>query len=82
MKLLIKTFDILDYFLRGPQEIDRLKEIMQIRIRGEETIQLLESLRETNLEKVSFTEKNQLLAKLGIKVYPSGDSNNLKITQL
>jgi hypothetical protein len=46
----------------------------------EKAVQLLGSLRGNNLEKASFAEKNDLLAKLGIKVYPSEDSKNLKIT--
>ena len=40
----------------------------------EEAIQVLESLRENNLEKATFAEKRNLLAKLGIKVYPSEDN--------
>ena len=38
---------------------------------NEEALQILESLRDTNLENASFDEKRNLIAKLGVKVYPS-----------
>jgi hypothetical protein len=39
----------------------------------EEALQILESIRDINLENASFNEKRNLIAKLGLKVYPSED---------
>ena len=39
----------------------------------EEALHILETIRDTNLENASFEEKCDLIAKLGIKVYPSED---------
>ncbi len=46
----------------------------------EEALQILESLRDTNLDNASFDEKRDLIAKLGIKVYPSEDGMTVRIS--
>jgi hypothetical protein len=46
----------------------------------EEALQILESIRDTNLINASFDEKRNLIAKLGIKVYPSEDGKVLRIS--
>jgi hypothetical protein len=72
-----------DMIYQAEKETNRLQGIMQQKTLDEKTredaIHLLESLRDTNLEEASFDEKRDLLARLGIKVYPSDDSKNLKI---
>ena len=46
----------------------------------EEALRILESLRDTNLDNASFDEKRELIAKLGIKVYPSEDGMTVRIS--
>ena len=46
----------------------------------EEALQILESIRDTNLENASFDEILNLIAKLGIKVYPSEDGKIVRIS--
>jgi hypothetical protein len=68
---------------QAQKEIGRLQGIMKQKALDkrtrEEAKKLFESLSTINLEKASFAEKRDLLAKLGIKVYPSEDYKNLKI---
>ena len=45
----------------------------------EKAVQILETLRDTNLENASFEEKCDLIAKLGIRVYPSEDGKVVRI---
>lgn len=40
---------------------------------------ILQELRDTNLDTASFAEKQDLIAKLGIKVYPSDDGKVVRI---
>ena len=46
----------------------------------EEALQILKKLRDTNLDNASFEEKSDLIAKLGIKVYPSEDGKVVRIS--
>jgi hypothetical protein len=65
-------------------EIHRLDDIMGqkaiSRQTKEEALQVLESICDTNLENASFDEKRNLIAKLGIKVYPSEDGKVVRIS--
>ena len=65
-------------------EIHRLHDTMgqkaMSRQTKEEALQILESLRDTNLENASFDEKRNLIAKLGIKVYPSESGKVVRIS--
>ena len=67
-------------------EIHRLDDIMGqkaiSRQTKEEALQILESIRDTNLENASFDEKRNLIAKLGIKVYPSEDGKVVCISSI
>ena len=69
---------------RAEAEIHRLHEIVEQKAitkqTKEEALRILESLRDTNLEKASFDEKRDLVAKLGIKVYPSEDGKIVRIS--
>jgi len=73
-----------DLISRAETEIHRLHEIVEqkaiTRQTREEALKILESLRDTNLEKASFDEKRDLVAKLGIKVYPSEDGKIVRIS--
>ena len=65
-------------------EKHRLQDIMEQkksnRQTKEEAFHILESLRDTNLDNASFDEKRELIAKLGIKVYPSKDGTTVRIS--
>ncbi len=39
----------------------------------------LESIRDTNLDNATFTEKQNIISKLGVKVYPSDDGKVVRI---
>jgi site-specific DNA recombinase len=64
-------------------EIARLQSIAQLEKQSEETVEAtrktLERLRDTNLKTASFEEKGELVAKLGIKIYPSEDLTHIRI---
>jgi hypothetical protein len=40
----------------------------------------LEEIRSENLDNASFSDKQELIARLGIEVYPSADHKNVRIT--
>ncbi|MFC1930249.1 zinc ribbon domain-containing protein, partial [Chloroflexota bacterium] len=65
-------------------EIHRLEDIMGQKATNkqtkEEALQILGSIRDTNLENASYDEKRNLIAKLGIKVYPSEDGKVVRIS--
>ena len=42
-------------------------------------LKILESIRDTNLENASLYEKRNLMAQMGIKVYPSEDGKVVRI---
>jgi hypothetical protein len=73
-----------DLISRAETEIHRLHEIVEQKAvtkqTREEALRILESLRDTNLEKASFDEKRDLVAKLGIKVYSSEDGKIVRIS--
>ncbi len=73
-----------DHVSRAETEIHRLQNIMEqkgtSRQSREEAIHILETLRDTNLENASFEEQCDLIAKLGIKVYPSEDGKVVRIS--
>jgi hypothetical protein len=73
-----------DLISRAEMEIHLLHEIVEKKAvtkqTKEEALKILESLRDTNLEKASFDEKRDLVAKLGIKVYPSEDGKIVRIS--
>ncbi len=46
---------------------------------AEAASRILEELRDTNLDTATFGEKQDLIAKLGIKVYPSDDGKVVRI---
>jgi hypothetical protein len=51
---------------------------------GQNTIEIvrrsLEDIRNENLDNASFNDKQELIAKLGIMVYPSEDHKTVRIT--
>ena len=73
-----------DHVSRAETEIHRLQNIMEqkgtSRQSREEALHILETLRDTNLENASFEEQCDLIAKLGIKVYPSEDGKVIRIS--
>ena len=56
-------------------EVHRLQDIIEQGVASrqtqEEAFNILETIRDTNLENASFQEKRDLIARLGIKVLPS-----------
>jgi len=46
----------------------------------EEARRVLDTIRDMNLENVSFSDKQNLIANLGIKVYPSEDGKVVRIS--
>jgi len=64
-------------------EINRLKHLMEQQLVDKETGQAarraLESIRDTNLDNATFTEKQNIISKLGVKVYPSDDGKVVRI---
>jgi len=72
-------------------KVDLFTPITDLRLRGlmephvvdkettEEVWRTLETLWDTNLDNATFTEKQDLIAKLGIKVYPSEDGKVVRV---
>jgi uncharacterized protein YbaR (Trm112 family) len=64
-------------------EITRLRQLMEQQFIDKETAQAarraLEYIRDTNLENATFTEKQNIISKLGVKVYPSDDGKVVRI---
>jgi len=48
----------------------------------EEARRVLEAMRDMNLENASFSEKQNLIAKLGVKVHPSEDKKVVRISSI
>ena len=46
----------------------------------EEARRVLDTIRDMNLENISFSDKQNLIAKLGIKVYPSENIDHIGVT--
>lgn len=57
---------------------------MEQHVAGQNTIEIvrrsLEDIRNENLDNASFNDKQELIAKLGIMVYPSEDHKTVRIT--
>ena len=72
-----------DTIARAEAELRRLKGLMEERTVGRKTAEAtrrtLEALRDKNLETASFREKQDLIVKLGVKVYPSEDCKSARI---
>lgn len=68
---------------RANSEIARLYSIAQMAKQSQETLETtkiaLEKPREANLESAPFNEKAELVAKLGINIYPCEDLTNIRI---
>lgn len=64
-------------------EIIRLKHLIRQQLVDKETAQAarctLESIRDINLDNATFTEKHNIISKLGVKVYPSDDGKVVRI---
>ena len=64
------------------QEVKRLTSLMsgqELTVNVEELKKKLQRLAHENLEKATFTEKRDIINKLGIRVYPSEDLKTMKI---
>jgi len=65
------------------KELQRLRSMAERQRIGKEAAaaarQSLESLRDVNLDTATYAEKRNLIAKLGIKVYPSEDGKSIRI---
>ena len=65
-------------------KVHRLQDLKQQHVVNKETKEearrILEVLRDMNLDKASFSEKQDLTTKLGIKVYPSEDGKVVRIS--
>ena len=68
---------------KANSEIDRLNSISEVERQSQETVEAtrmaLEKVRDTNLESASFSEKAELVGKLGINIYPCEDRTNIRI---
>jgi len=64
-------------------EIICLRQLMDQQLVSKETAQAarrtLESIRDTNLENATFSEKQNIISKLSVKVYPSEDRKVVRI---
>ena len=77
----IKAFRTL--ISRTEKEKRRLENIMEQQVAGQNTIEMLrrslEEVRNENLEDASYKDKQELIARLGIVVYPSEDHKTVRI---
>jgi hypothetical protein len=68
---------------RTEKEQQRLQILLEQQVVGQKTLDLvrrtLEKVRDENLENVTFSEKQELIAKLGIMIYPSADHKTVRI---
>lgn len=78
-----RTRTFRDLIARTEKEQQRLQMLLKQQVVGQETIDLvrrrLEEVRDRNLENASFDEKRELIAILGITVYPSEDHSTVRI---
>ena len=78
----IKTFRTL--ISKAEKEQRRLESIMEQQVTSQSTIEMvrhsLEEVRDENLGNASFRDKQELIARLGIVVYPSEDHKTVRIT--
>ncbi len=77
----IKDFRAL--IARTEKEKQRLESIIEQQVTSQNTIEIvrhsLEEIRDENLENASFSDKQELIARLGIMVYPSEDHKTVRI---
>ena len=75
-----------DLIAQVEKEVYRLQGIMAQQTLNkktkEEARRVLDTIRDMNLEDVSFSDKQNLIAKLGIKVYPSEDKKVVRISSI
>jgi hypothetical protein len=75
-----------DSVSRAETEAYRLEEIKAQETSNEKTKEeahrILETLRDKNLDNAVFSEKQDLITKLGIKVYPSEDGKVVRISSI
>ena len=68
---------------KSDTEIARLQSIAQVAKQSEEKVEAtkkaLEKLRDMNLQIATFQQKAELLARLGIKIYPSEDLTYMRM---
>ncbi|MDP2931706.1 MAG: recombinase family protein [Chloroflexota bacterium] len=77
-----KVNDHRDTIDKAEQEIKRLSGLMEDgkpAVNIEELRKQLEGLAQENLDKATFTEKRDIINKLGIRVYPSEDLKAMKV---
>ena len=69
---------------KAEKEKRRLEGIMEQQVASQKTVEMvrlsLEEARNENLESATFSDKQELIAKLGIMVYPSEDHKTVRIT--
>lgn len=72
-----------DLITRTEKEQQRLQTLLEQQVVGQRTLELvrrtLEKVRDENLENATFSEKQELIARLGIMVYPSADHKTVRI---
>ena len=65
-------------------EVDRLQELIgvqaQMTDRPESIRRALEALRDSNLDEASFEQRFDMIARLGIEVYPAEDLKSMRVT--
>jgi polyhydroxyalkanoate synthesis regulator phasin len=75
-----------DLISQVEKEVYRLQEIMAQQTLNKKTKEaarhVLDTIRDMNLENASFSDKQNLVAKLGIKVYPSEDKKVVRISSI
>ncbi len=77
-----KVNSYLEMINKSKQEIERLIRLaggQNSKVDVEELGKELERLAQVNLDKATFTEKQDIVSKLGIRVYPSEDLKTMKI---
>jgi len=69
--------------IQADKELQRLRSMEEQQRICKETVsaarQSLEALRDVNLDTATYADKRNLIAKLGIKVYPSEDARSIRI---
>lgn len=82
-KVAVKLEELRISIEKAKSEIARLQNITQVAKRSKETaeatMRTLEKLRDINLKTAGYNEKADLIAKLGINIYPSEDLANVRI---
>ncbi len=79
-----RTRDFRALIARTEKEKQRLETIIEQQVTSQNTIEMvrrsLETVRDVNLDNASFSDRQELIAKLGIVVYPSEDHKTVRIT--